>query len=162
MKPKIFVKLAMVFIALTGCTLLSKKTTRTPQGIKSAFRLFVKAGNEAVEALRRGEMDMQGKNLQGAHLQNLDLSGRNLISADLEEARLQGTVWKDAKAHGANFKKCRCQGANFWEATLREYNVATGQVLKAVFKKAKLQGAKMDLHLEGLDFREEYKRDRFP
>ena len=155
MKPVLFAAIfATIFIPLTGCNLLSKKQTRNPQGFTSAVRFAVKAGNKAAEALRRGEKDMEGKNLQTARLQNLDLSGRNLKNADLEEARLQGTVWKGTQAQGAVLKKCRCQGADFEGAILREEIEATRQVLKATFKKAKLQRANMrDLDLQDLDFR---------
>ena len=154
MRSNLFMALAVVSISLTGCTLLNKKATRTPQGgIKSAFKLFVKAGNEAAEALRKGEKEMQGKNLQGAHLQNLDLSDANFRNADLEGARLQGTVWKNTQAQGANFKGARCQGADFGNSFLREENKTTGQIIKAIFKKAKLQKAKMPRFLEDLDFR---------
>ena len=149
MKSSLFAALALVFIPLSGCTLLAKKQTRNPQGIGRAFKLLVKAGNEVAKALRKGEKDMEGENLQGAHLQNLNFEGVNFKNADLEEARLQGTIWKGAEAQGANFRKCRCQGADFRGVTsLRE------GIVKAIFKKAKLQRAKMlDLDLQNLDFR---------
>ena len=155
MTLKILKASTIAFILFTGCTLLNKNTTRTPQGgIKSAFKLFAKVGNQAAEALRRGEKDMQGKNLQGVHLQKLDLTDADFRHADLEGARLQGTVWRGTKAQGANFKKARCQGADFQGARLWEKNETTGQVTKAIFKKAKLQRANMySTALEGLDFR---------
>ena len=155
MTLKILRASTMAFILFTGCTLLGKKTERTPQGgIKSAFKLFVKAGNQAAEALRRGEKDMKGKNLQGVHLKNMDLSDADFRYADLEQARLQETIWSGAKAQGANFKKARCQGADFRGAKLREDPIQEVPSVRAIFKKARLQKAKMsDLDLKGLDFR---------
>ena len=153
MTLKILRASTIAFILFTGCTLLGKKTERTPQGgIKSAFKLFVKAGNEAAKALRKGEKNMEGENLQGAHLQNLDLTDVNVKNADLEGARLQGTVWDNAKAQGANFTKARLQGASFHGTTLREAKAVL--VVKAIFRKARLQKAGIsNLDLRDLDFR---------
>ena len=153
---------AIILIPLAGCTLLSKKQTRHPQGLKSVLKLAFKSVNETAEALRRGEKDMEGKNLQRAPFQDLDLRGRNFKNADLEQARLQRTVWEGAEAQGAVFTKCRCQEADFQGATLREsidlgeraHIGVTTQVLRAIFKKAKLQRARMEeLDLRDLDFR---------
>ena len=154
MKSKIL--MALVSISLTGCSLLGKKTERTertPQGSKSALKLFVKAGNEAAEALRRGGGDMRGKNLQGAHLQKLDFSGMDFRHADLEGARLQGTRWKGTQAQGANFTNARLQGALFYETILQKRSGGYWEA-RAIFKKARLQNAMMyNVDLDDLDFR---------
>ena len=150
MTLKILKASTIAFILFTGCTLLNKNPARTPQGgIKSAFKLFARAGNEAAKALRKGEKNMEGENLQGAHLQNLDLSDANFKNADLEGARLQGTVWRQCKSTRERIlQKPDCRGRNLDGTTLRQDMGSL--VVKAIFKKARLQRASMsDLDLEG-------------
>jgi uncharacterized protein YjbI with pentapeptide repeats len=125
-------------------------------------------------------VDLSGKALAGANLQNLDFqgsrfAGANLAAADLSWCRLQGADFQkadltdargsSAKLNEVNFTEACLKGVKFWGCSLRKANLQKADMREAQLASADLCGANLSsANLDGANL-EQAKYDdktRFP
>jgi uncharacterized protein YjbI with pentapeptide repeats len=87
---------------------------------------------------------LDGADLRQVMLENADLRGASLRGADLRgavltEAKLAGANFGNANLDGANLSGSDAEGASFAGASLRD-----AQAIKAIWRRADLQGATLD------------------